>query len=352
MSDIKISVIIPVYKVEEQLRRAVDSIFAQTFTEFELFLVDDGSPDGSGAICDEYGRMDARVRVIHKQNGGAPSARNIAMDVARGEYLYFMDGDDWTEPEMLYDMYTLAKGTNAQLVVAGYFDDTVVGETEYFSLTVSAPDALYLTREAFRKNAYDLFDKSLLYAPWNKLYLRSYIEEKGLRFPKTLWDDLPFNLSVIRDVERVAVTKKSYYHFLRERADSETAKYVEALYEKREEEHGWLIELYNYWDQHDANSREFLARRYLDRLIGCVANLTNPKCTIPEAQKYFRVKKMLGSPRLKACLRHARPRSTMMRLMLLPYRLKSARLALLQSQFIALVKAKNARLFAKLKAYR
>lgn len=347
-----VSVIIPIYKVEGCLCRAVDSVLSQTFSDFELFLVDDGSPDKSGELCDAYAQKDARVRVLHKQNGGAASARNAAMDVAAGKYFYFMDGDDWAEPNMLKHMVSLAENARVELLIAGYYIDTYVSDTEFLSQAVYLPDALYDSRESFRKNAYLLFDRNLLYTPWNKLYLASVIREKGLRFPNTLWDDLPFNLAFIRDVERVAVTSERFYHFLRARAESETAKYVETLYEKREEEHGWLLELYRYWGQRDENSREFLARRYVERLIGCVENLTDPACALTEGEKHARVQKMLRSPRLQSSLKYARPNSCMMRAMLMPYRLKNARFALAQSRVISRVKTGDTRLFATLKAKR
>ena len=95
------SVIVPVYKVEEYLRRCVDSILAQTYTDFELLLVDDGSPDACPQICDEYARLDPRVRVIHKPNGGCVSARNAGISAARGEYICYVDGDDRVSSEML-----------------------------------------------------------------------------------------------------------------------------------------------------------------------------------------------------------------------------------------------------------
>lgn len=91
----KISVIVPVYKAEKYIRRCVDSILAQTFTDFELLLIDDGSPDDSGAICDGYAAKDSRVKVFHKENGGVSSARNLGLDNARGEWITFVDADDW-----------------------------------------------------------------------------------------------------------------------------------------------------------------------------------------------------------------------------------------------------------------
>ena len=116
MSDIKISIIMPVYKVEEYVGKAIESILAQTFTEFEFLIVDDGTPDRSGEICDQYAKKDQRIQVIHKENGGAPSARNTAIDIAQGKYVYFLDSDDWAEPQMLADMYELAEKHQAQLV--------------------------------------------------------------------------------------------------------------------------------------------------------------------------------------------------------------------------------------------
>ena len=97
----KISVIVPVYKVEAYLHRCVDSILAQTFQDFEVLLIDDGSPDRSGEICDEFARKDRRVRVFHKENGGVSSARNVGLDNARGEWVCFVDADDWIEPFLL-----------------------------------------------------------------------------------------------------------------------------------------------------------------------------------------------------------------------------------------------------------
>lgn len=95
-----VSIIVPVYKVEDYLRQCVDSILSQNLDSFELILVDDGSPDGSGAICDEYAEKDARVKVIHKENGGLSSARNAGIDASCGEYIIFLDSDDWWNPEV------------------------------------------------------------------------------------------------------------------------------------------------------------------------------------------------------------------------------------------------------------
>lgn len=251
-SNVKVSIIMPVYKVEEYVGKAIESIQAQTLTDWEFLIVDDGTPDRSGEICDEYAAKDDRIHVIHKENGGAPSARNMAIELAKGEYFYFLDSDDWAEPTMLEDMYNLAKRDNAQLVVAGFYIDTYIGNGQFMTDDYLVADAVYPDKESFRKNAYKLFDKNLLYTPWNKLFEAKYVMENNLRFPTTFWDDFPFNVSVVRNVERVTVTSKQYYHFLRARTESETAAYRPGMYEKREEEHGWMMNLYKEWHVGDA----------------------------------------------------------------------------------------------------
>lgn len=352
MEKIKVSVIMPVYKVEKYVGKAIESILSQTLKEFEFLIVDDGTPDKSGQICDNYAVRDERIKVIHKENGGAPSARNVAMDIAQGEYLYFMDSDDWAEPEMLLDMYQLAVKTQAQMVVSGFFIDTYYSENEYLTLDYVPQNNIFLSQEEFRKKSYLLFDKNMLYQPWNKMFLREYIESYHLRYPTTFWDDFPFVLSVIKDIERVSVISKQYYHFLRARAESETARYVPQMYEKREEEDAWMVSLYENWGIKDEASQEMVARRYAERLIGCIENLTNPNCTLTLSDKRKKVKEIISKPRVSQALTLAKPRSTYMKLMLIPVRWKCVSLTLLEAKVITTVKRKSPRLFANLKAGR
>ncbi len=352
MSEIKVSVIMPVYKVEDYVGKAIESIQNQTLKDFEFLIVDDGTPDKSGEICDAYAEQDVRLQVIHKENGGAPSARNVAIDMAKGEYLYFMDSDDWAEPTMLEDMYNLAKDNHAQLVVAGFYIDTYYDTDKYRTDNFSVCDAVYRTKEEFRRNAYKLFDKNLLYTPWNKLYETDYIKSNGLKFPQTFWDDFPFNLSIVRNVERVTVTSKQYYHFMRARAESETAAYRPNMYEKREEEHSWMIGLYKEWGIHNQESKEMIARRYIERFIGCVENLANPKCDLSYAEKRAMVTEMLKKHRVKQTVSIAKPRSLYMKILLLPIRWNNTTLTMLEAKVISLVKRRSTKLFSALKARR
>ncbi len=365
-----VTVIMPVYKVEEYVGKAIESIQAQCnpdgslYTEWEMIVVDDGSPDKSGEICESYAARDSRIRVIHQENAGAPTARNHALRYAKGKYLFFMDSDDWAEPPMLFDMVWMAEHNDAELVISGFYIDTYTKvvktkgriddrKSRYMTSDYIPHPAVYSTKEAFRADAYKLFDINMLYQPWNKLYRRSYLEEHEIQFPQTYRDDFPFVLMYIRDIERVVVTDKQYYHFLRARTESETQKYVPALYEKREEEHGWMEEIYRYWGLWDRReNREMVGRRYIDRLIECCENLTNPNCTKTKQEKQAEVRKMLHNPRVGESLKYAKPGKLYLKLMYIPVRMKSVFLTLLEAGTITFVKRRSLRLFTLLKTGR
>lgn len=347
-----ISIIIPVFNVERWLARAVASLQAQTFTDFELFLVDDGSTDGSGALCDELAQQDDRICVIHQANAGAAAARNTAIERARGEYLYFMDGDDWCDATMLADMYRAAKENDLDLLVTGFYIETYYDDDKFYQERRNAPDCIFSTQDEFRTSAHRLFDAQLLYAPWNKLYRRSHLEAKGIRFPATFWDDLPFNLEVMRDVKRVGTLDGHYYHFLRARAESENTRYRPDMYAKREEEHQWLQDLYRSWGVDSPEVQEFLARRYAERLVGCVENVTNKNCELSWMQKRAEIAKMISAPQARDALEKTKPNTFMMKVLFIPYRMQNVTLTMWESQFISFVKQHSTNLFARLKANR
>lgn len=348
-----VSVIIPVYNVEAFIERAVRSMCAQTLRDIEIFCVDDGSTDQSGAILDRLAAEDPRIRVIHQKNAGAPAARNRAIELSKGEYVYFCDGDDWAEPEMLEEMVALCKAHDLQLGVAGFTIDTHTGKDgEFVRQTLSVQDEIFASRRDFREKAYELFDNNQFYPPWNKIVRRDYLDAHGIRFPATFWDDFPFVLDCIRDVERVGVTHKAYYHFQRARAESETAKYRHNMYEKREEEHRWMLELYAHWGVSDEKSMEMLYRRYIERVVGCIENAASPACKDDFKTRIEKIRAMITSPEARKALKITRSRSVVMKIMLIPLRMKCPYLSFIEGRFIGWVKRRSVGTFARLKAGR
>ena len=172
-----ISIIVPVYKVEKYWNRCVDSILAQSYPNIEVILVDDGSPDRCPQICDEYAGKDARVRVIHKRNGGLSDARNAGMDVAEGKYIAFVDGDDYVDAEMYAALYRAIQTSGDKLAVCGFNKITEDGVLRKKTDMHFAPR---LTEDEYWYQLFFLY-RDLETVAWNKLYHRSLL--RGLRFP-------------------------------------------------------------------------------------------------------------------------------------------------------------------------
>lgn len=195
-----ISVIVPVYKVEQYLHACVDSILAQTYTNLEIILVDDGSPDNCGAICDEYAEQDTRVKVIHKENGGASAARNEGMRRCRGEYLAFIDSDDTVLSDWIECLYTAI--SNCDFVIAGV---TYVRDGEIDQLCPPSTELV------------DLVKCSLFGYTCNKLYRKASLV--GCEYFGGLREDLLFNLSLVREKKTYTVTEACGYYYI-QRQDS------------------------------------------------------------------------------------------------------------------------------------
>lgn len=206
--DVLISVIVPVYNAENYLERCVDSLLAQTHTNLEIILADDGSKDGSGAICDSYSRKDPRVRVLHLTNGGASSARNAGLEIAAGEYLTFADSDDWVDADAYEQMLRLAIEQEAKLVCAGRYNE--LGETGE-TIPGLCPEKLeMISGEALmgRMFVWDNVDGAV----WDKLFHRSLFRQ--IRFPVgRINEDVLVVYQTARIVDRVVMYNRPLYHY-------------------------------------------------------------------------------------------------------------------------------------------
>ena len=204
-----ISVIVPIYKVEDYLVRCVESLLAQSCAQFELILVDDGSPDGCGSICDDYAARDGRIRVIHKANGGLSDARNAGLAAAKGEWIAFVDSDDWVAPAYLGAMLEALETTGADICECG------VLRTDGSSVSVpkeSGGMSVYETEAALRELIRDgVFHQHV----WNKLYRRSCAE--GVLFPKGRTNEDEFwTFQVFARAERIVrLDSTLYFYFQR-----------------------------------------------------------------------------------------------------------------------------------------
>ena len=213
-----ISVIVPVYKTEMYLNKCIDSILQQTYRDFELILVDDGSPDNSGSICDQFAMQDSRIHVIHKENGGLSDARNIGIEHAKGEYITFVDSDDWVAPELLE---TLLSGIQlgAQISVCGFY--TVRNGKAKPWRNTSDQFVLMTALEATKDM---LYTKTMDTSVWAKLFHRSCFTD--IRFPvRKYYEEVATTYRVFLAQETVAVTTRQLYYYVKHRDSIVTSEY-------------------------------------------------------------------------------------------------------------------------------
>lgn len=203
----KISVIVPVYNVEKYLPRCIDSILAQTFTDFELLLIDDGSKDKSGEICDGYAKKDTRIRVFHKENGGVSSARNFGLINSKGEYVAFVDSDDYVEFNYLEFLYQYAKEQVVDIVFCDFFKEKSQNKSIYVKQTCN--------------NDYVVMIKQLLCNElggylWNKLVKRELFITNNIYFPNKIgiWEDLLVSINLYCHSKNIAHLPYALYHYV------------------------------------------------------------------------------------------------------------------------------------------
>lgn len=210
-----ISVIVPVYNVERYIRQCVESILEQTYADLEIILVDDGSTDGSGSICDEYKLKDNRVVVIHKCNGGLSEARNAGLDIARGEYIGFVDSDDYIEPDMYEVLYKNCERYAADLAAARFVKFNTQGEVrKNFTENIE----VFSREEMLRLFIVGDRRYEITMSVWDRLYKRELISD--LRFPVgKCYEDIVFSTKVIEKSKINVYIDRALYHY-RLREDS------------------------------------------------------------------------------------------------------------------------------------
>lgn len=301
-----ISIIVPVYKVEDYLERCIISILNQTYSNFELILVDDGSPDNCGRICDYYARIDKRIHVIHTDNGGLSAARNIGLKMAKGEYVAFVDSDDWVHKDYLKIMYESLINNDADICECNIFKTNVNLYDNNENISIK----LYNVTEAMAELINDgIFHQYV----WNKLYKRNVIDQNLFPIGKTNEDEF-WTYKVFGNSNKlIKVSNRLYYYFQRndsimnekynlKRLDALEAKLYRQKYIKKYFSDLNLlakINLYNscvYAAQMSLKyleEKDFLkAKQYINEIVKNIKFKKNDFIKIPIKQKLYI---MLGS---------------------------------------------------------
>ena len=282
MIEPKISIIVPVYKVENYLVQCVESIRRQTIHDIEIILVDDGSPDQCGKICDTYEKKDSRIKVIHKANGGLSSARNVGIKAAAGEYIGFVDSDDYIAEDMFEKLYDACLDNNVLISACNYFyvfDEKIsfVEESEKMSV---------MSNEDFFKKILTE-DGRIEMVAWNKLYHKSVFEKMDEVFPEgKLFEDLGSMYKFVFSVKKIAYIDKGMYFYRRFRPGAITA----TTYSSREIDRIKMGNNMTEYIMHNAPGiyQEALAFKFVNSYLSCVNSMVVNNVCDKKIYEYIR----------------------------------------------------------------
>lgn len=210
-----ITVVLPVYNTEKYLEKCVGSIINQTFKEIEILLINDGSTDSSGSVCDKFAAKDNRIKVYHRPNSGPSATRNFGIDLAAGEYICFVDSDDYLDPTALEFMYSTITHHSADMIICGFYHDIEQNGKTVYSSPVNTANKIIAQGEELLDVLIELKSKHLIDSCCNKLYRISTIRNSGVRMPEgELYEDTEFNFRLLPHLEKIIISDKCFYHYL------------------------------------------------------------------------------------------------------------------------------------------
>lgn len=310
-----ISIVVPIYNVEKYLPKCLDSILTQTMQNIEVILVNDGSPDNSLLICRHYAEKDRRIKIIDKINEGVAAARNVGLEAADGNYIGFVDPDDWIEPKMYENMYNKLSKSEYEVCLCNYYKDDRLGST---------PKLLKVKKDCLNKQEVideivanmigidDIMPKYtyIMGSVWRCLYKKHFIDEHDLRFKKgiSIMEDLVFTVQVLLRCKGVCIDYNVWYHY-RRNPKSTLHAYNPQMWEDQVQVHQLLEEILE-----QAELGEYMLNRldlrYIGMAFSAIYNETNrstkeTKIQIRERMK--RVRQICGDERLKTALDRVKP---------------------------------------------
>lgn len=288
----KISVILPVYNVEQYIAKSIHSVLNQSYIDFELIVVIDGSKDNSEVIAREFEKTDLRVKVYTKPNGGLSDARNYGLNVATGEFIYFLDSDDWIEPNLLEDNIKMLEDKNLDFIVFGFYQDNVDSNEQLIENIPHIPENNeWINSEPIYFTPYML---NILGYAWNKIYRKEYLDKHQIEFTigVSLVEDILFNAKVYQYADRIVFNPKPYVHYIQRPVVTLTKQFHEQSFEWVKLKHEGLQEFLNAWSFD--NKQEILASNLIGGLRYCVLNLFHYKNQFNFNQKIKYIENMLN----------------------------------------------------------
>ena len=298
-----ISILMPVYNGQEYLEETVLSILNQSYKEFELIIINDGSSDNTKVICDNLEKIDKRIKIIHKENTGVSHTRNIALDNASGEYIAFIDSDDSVYKDYLKILLSSMEKSNGQLSVCGFKERKISanGQVEDLSKVFYPKEVIAI--EEMKDLIMDFGNSGLLNPLWNKLYSREIIEKNNIRFKEDVktGEDFIFNLQYFRKIKNICFSKEELYYYIRRNNNSITYQYIDNMYEKGLKIHSLLEDFLKDMNFYNSKNKYILYGNHLMGVFSAFLNLFHKDCKLTLKQKKQYIKAIVNREYVNEC---------------------------------------------------
>lgn len=303
LSNVTISILMPVYNSQEYLKNTVQDVINQSYGDWELILVDDGSKDNSKNICIELQKFDNRIRFINKENTGVSDTRNIALDNAKGKYIAFIDSDDSVHKDYLKILLSSIEKSKGQLAVCGFKERKIStnGQIEELSRVFYPKEVIAI--EDMKDLIMDFGNSGLLNPLWNKLYNREIIEENNIRFKEEVetGEDFIFNLQYFRKINNICFSKGELYYYIRRNNNSITYQYIDNMYEKGLEIHNLLEDFLKDMNFYNSKNKYILYGNHLMGVFSAFLNLFHKDCKLTLKQKKHYIKAIVNREYVSEC---------------------------------------------------
>lgn len=304
MNKVVVSVIVPIYNVGQFIDRGIKNLLSQTFLDFEIILVDDGSTDDSYERCLAWSKKDSRVRVLRQLNQGAGGARNTGIDNAKGEYIYFYDIDDEISNELLKHNVRIMESMNVDFILFGYKSKDIKYGIETI---VSFSDEIIKSNAELKNRFVDLFVLNMNGFPWNKFYRKSFLNEYGIRYEnQRIQQDEVFNLKVYQRLEKAFISSEILYKNYIYSKGNTRSRFISDRFDIYKSVRQHFEELRQFWKLNDKRFDDYLQYRFYQSVMTCMLfNLTHPQSTFSKQQAKDEIERIMDDPLTKESFEYA-----------------------------------------------
>ena len=295
MENIVVSVIVPIYNVKGFINRGINQLLKQSYQDFEIILVDDGSTDGSLEECKLWEQKESRVIVLHQQNQGAGSARNLGIEHSKGSYIYFFDIDDEISPRLLEYNVQMMETYSADMIVFGYKSIDTIYKSE---VIIDFPQIQVNSNEQLRDIYVDEFVLKVNGFPWNKFYRKAFLDKYNLRFEnQRIQQDEVFNLLCYKHVEKMFISSEVLYDYYVYQKGNTRSRYIPDRFDIYKSVRQHFENLKGFWNLNDHRLDDYLNKRFYDSVMSCMLfNLTHLNCPLSRKQKKEEMERIMADP--------------------------------------------------------